>query len=86
MEDEIKSAKKGLTSKIKGQVRKTEAYTDFNKHLKKWAIFTELLIELKDPSMIVDDDRHWQAVRDILKKQFQILPDSYLSELWQLNI
>ena len=36
--------------------------------------------------MIVDDDRHWQAVRDILKKEFKILPDSYLSELWQLNI
>jgi len=36
MEDEIKHFKKGLTSKIKGQVRKTLAYSDFNKHLKKW--------------------------------------------------
>jgi len=36
--------------------------------------------------MIVDDDRHWQGVREILKKEFKILPDSYLSELWNLNI
>jgi hypothetical protein len=32
---------------------------DFVKHLKKWTVFIELLMELIHDSMTVDDDRHW---------------------------
>jgi len=30
--------------------------------IKKWATFMPLLNELKDPSMIVEDGRHWAKV------------------------
>lgn len=71
---------------IKGQVRKTDAYLDFFKHLKKWAVFTELIIELADENMTVDDDRHWKAIRKLLKKEFTVTEMSQLSMLWDMNI
>lgn len=86
MEDAIKNSKKSLTSAIKGQVRKTDAYLDFFKYLKSWTTFTELIIELADENMTVDDDRHWEAVRKLLKKDFTIQDSSSLSMLWEMNI
>jgi dynein heavy chain len=86
MEDAIKQSKKTLTSNIKGQVRKTDAYLDFFKHLKKWTTFVELIAELIDENMIVDDDRHWQAVRDLLKKNFKVTDNTQLRVLWEMNI
>lgn len=78
MEDYIKNAKKTLTSKIKGQTRKTDAYQDFTKHLKTWTTFNELIMELIHESMIVDDDRHWLKIREILNSEIVMLPDSEL--------
>jgi len=86
MEDYIKNAKKTLTSKIKGQTRKTDAYQDFTKHLKTWTTFNELIMELIHESMIVDDDRHWLKVREILNSEIVMLPDSELDQLWALQI
>jgi len=75
-----------LTSNIKGQVRKTDAYLDFFKYLKKWTTFVELIQELVDENMIVDDDRHWEAVRKLLKKQFKVTENTNLSMLWKMDI
>jgi hypothetical protein len=86
MEDEIKTSKKQLTANIKGQVRKTDAYMDFFKHLKNWTTFVELIIELADENMTVDDDRHWEAVRKLLKKDFTVTDTSNLRMLWDMNI
>jgi hypothetical protein len=86
MEDAIKQAKKTLTSNIKGQVRKTDAYLDFFKYLKSWTTFIELIIELADENMTVDDDRHWGAVRKLLKKDFTVSDSSQLNMLWDMNI
>ena len=86
MEDTIKKAKKALTSNIKGQVRKTDAYLDYFKYLKTWTTFTELIIELSDENMTVDDDRHWQAVRKLLNKDFTITSNSKLKMLWDMDI
>jgi dynein heavy chain len=58
MEDDVKSLRKGLTD-IKGIDRKSNTYQGVNEEIKKWSTFLPLLTELKDGSMIVDDDRHW---------------------------
>jgi len=43
-------------------------------------------MELIHPSMIVDDDRHWKKVRELLNNDIKMLPDSVLHELWKLNM
>jgi hypothetical protein len=67
-------------------VRKTDAYLDFFKHLKNWTTFVELLTELADENMTVEDDRHWSAVKDLLKKDFTVTDASSLKMLWDLDI
>jgi len=67
-------------------VRKTDAYLDYFKYLKTWTTFTELIIELSDENMTVDDDRHWQAVRKLLNKDFTITSNSKLKMLWDMDI
>lgn len=59
---------------------------DFVKHLKKWSVFIELLMELVHDSMTVDDDRHWTKIRKLLNADITMHPDSELHELWKLNI
>jgi long-subunit acyl-CoA synthetase (AMP-forming) len=87
MEDNVKQAKKALTARIKGQIRKYNAYGDFTKHLKKWTVFVELIMELTHESMTVDDDRHWSEVRKIVNKSdFKVTSSTDLAELWGLNI
>jgi len=71
MEDEVKGLRKVL-SDIKGIDRKSNTYLGLNDEIKKWATFLPLLTELKDPSMIVDDDRHWAKVRKETNSDFKV--------------
>jgi dynein heavy chain len=66
MDEEVKKLRKGLTD-IKGVDRKSNVYQGLNDEIKKWGVFIPLIAELKDGSMIVDDDRHWRKVRDLVK-------------------
>ena len=65
MEDEVKSLRKQLLD-IKGVDRKSNTFLGINEDIKKWATFMPLLNELKDPSMIVEDGRHWKKVKTLV--------------------
>lgn len=40
--------------------------------MKKWNTFLPLMTELKDASMTVKDDRHWNKMKGLLKKEFSV--------------
>ena len=65
MEDEIKKLKKGLLDQ-KSVDRRISAFLGINEEFKKWSTFLPLLGELKDPSMDVDDGRHWRKLKEIV--------------------
>jgi dynein heavy chain len=65
MEEEVKSLRKQLLD-IKGLDRKSNTFLGINDDIKKWATFMPLLNELNDPSMIVEDGRHWNKVRTLV--------------------
>jgi len=64
MDDEVKKLRKELTD-IKGLDRKSNTFIGINEEIKKWATFLPLLADMKDPSMIVEDDRHWNKIRKL---------------------
>jgi dynein heavy chain len=65
MDDEVKSLRKTLLE-IKGVDRKSNTFLGISEDIKKWATFMPLLNELKDPSMLVEDGRHWAKVRKVV--------------------
>jgi len=66
MEDEIKKLKKILLDQ-KAIDRRANAFVGINEEIKRWGTFLPLLGELKDPSMEVEDGRHWKKLKDIVK-------------------
>ena len=66
MEDEIKKLKKALLDQ-KAIDRRANAFVGINDDIKRWGTFLPLLGELKDPSMEVEDGRHWKKLKDIVK-------------------
>jgi len=66
MEDEIKKLKKTLLDQ-KSIDRRANAFVGINEDIKRWGTFLPLLGELKDPSMEVEDGRHWKKLKDIVK-------------------
>jgi len=66
MEDEIKKLKKALLDQ-KAIDRRANAFVGINEDIKRWGTFLPLLGELKDPSMEVEDGRHWKKLKDIVK-------------------
>jgi len=66
MEDEIKKLKKSLLDQ-KAIDRRANAFVGINEDIKRWGTFLPLLGELKDPSMEVEDGRHWKKLKDIVK-------------------
>jgi dynein heavy chain len=65
MDDEVKKLRKELVD-IKGLDRRSNTFIGINDDIKKWATFLPLLTELKDPSMEVEDGRHWNKVRTLV--------------------
>lgn len=66
MDDEVKDLRKKLLD-IKGVDRKSNTFIGINEDIKKWATFMPLLSELNDPSMEVEDGRHWAKVKNVVK-------------------
>ena len=66
MEDEIKRLRKGLTD-LRGFDKRSNVYVGISEDLKRWATFLPLLGELKDPSMDVEDGRHWKKIMNLVK-------------------
>lgn len=85
MEDEVKSLRKALLD-IKGVDRKSNTFLGINEDIKKWATFMPLLNELKDPSMIVEDGRHWNKVKSLVKTQFEIDGSLTIQTIWDLKL
>lgn len=85
MDDEVKKLRKELTD-IKGIDRKSNTFQGLNDEIKKWSTFLPLLTELKDSSMIVEDDRHWAKVRKITGNDFKVDEKLSLDFLWDLNL
>lgn len=85
MEDEVKALRKSLLE-IKGVDRKSNTFLGINEDIKKWATFMPLLNELKDPSMIVEDGRHWNKVKNLVNTQFAIDESLYIQKIWDLKL
>lgn len=85
MEDEVKSLRKQLLD-IKGVDRKSNTFLGINEDIKKWATFMPLLNELKDPSMIVEDGRHWNKVKNLVQTQFEIDDKLSIQTIWDLKL
>ena len=85
IEDEVKSLRKALLD-IKGVDRKSNTFLGINEDIKKWATFMPLLNELKDPSMIVEDGRHWNKVKSLVKTQFEIDGSLTIQTIWDLKL
>lgn len=67
MEDEAKRNLKIL--KDMKVDKRANAYNGLLDEIKKWLIFLPLIAELADPAM---RDRHWNAIRKKVKKDFTI--------------
>jgi hypothetical protein len=65
VEDEVKRLRKQLLD-IRGLDRKTNVFAGIQEIMKKWNVFLPLMSELKDPSMITPDNRHWDKIRVLL--------------------
>lgn len=61
-EDEVKKVRNGLQA-IKVSDRKSNVFMGITELIKKWSIFVPLILDLKDRSMSVEDDRHWDKIR-----------------------
>lgn len=85
IEDEVKKLRKELIE-LRGIDRKCNAYLQIQKEIKDWAIFLPLLAELKDPAMESADGRHWQKVKDLVKKEFKIDETLELQTIWDLKL
>lgn len=67
MEEECKRFRKVLLD-IKGIDRKTKVFQGIQEEVKRWLVFLPLLGELKDPAMETNDNRHWDALREVIKE------------------
>jgi len=85
MEDEIKKLRKELGD-LKGLDRKTNAFIGIKDDLQRWTTFIPLLGELKDPSMDVEDNRHWKDVQTAVKKEFEVVDSTPLGVIWDLKL
>lgn len=65
MEDEVKKLLKTL--KDMKVDKRANAYTGILEEIKKWRIFLPLIAELADKAM---RDRHWDAIRSKVGKNF----------------
>jgi len=85
MEDEVKSLRKQLLE-IKGIDRKSNTFLGINEDIKKWATFMPLLNELKDPSMIVEDGRHWKKVKTLVQQEFEVDDSLFIQKIWDMKL
>jgi dynein heavy chain len=81
MEDEVKKLMKTLKD-LKVDKR-ANAFSGILEEIKKYLIFLPLIAELRDPAM---RDRHWNAIRDKVKKNFTVDDKLLLEDVYNLNL
>jgi len=81
MEDEVKKLMKIL--KDMKVDKRANAYLGILDEIKKWIVLLPLLSELRDPAM---RDRHWDAIRKKVKKNFTVDSKLLLQDIYDLNL
>lgn len=81
MEDEVKKLMKTL--KDMKVDKRANAYLGILEEIKKWLIFLPLIAELRDQAM---RERHWGAVRKIVKVNFVVDSKLILQDVYNLNL
>jgi dynein heavy chain len=71
---------------MKGIDKKSNVFIGINKDIRNWLVFLPLISEMKNDAMIVDDDRHWDAIKEHLKQDFTVEDDMKLNMFWDMNI
>lgn len=85
--EEIKSTmSKPLKAMKKIDKKANNTYAEFAKKLQQWETFMGLISELRKPSMTVEDDRHWNEVRNVLNDDFSVEDSPRLEVFWNLEI
>lgn len=63
--------------------RKCGAYVGLLDEIKKWLVFLPLISELRDPGM---RDRHWDAIKKKVGKDFTVDDKLTLADVFNLNL
>lgn len=63
--------------------RKCNAYVGIMEEIKKWLVFLPLIAELRNEAM---RDRHWDALRAEVQKDFQVDDKLTLRDVFNLNL
>ena len=82
MEEEVKkqqAALKGMTKVDK----KSSAYIGLLDETKKWQVFLQMVTPLRSPDM---RPRHWDAVKALVKADFEIDDSLILKTIYDLNL
>lgn len=81
MEDEVKNKFKAL--KEMRCDKKCNTYIGIQEDIKKWLVFLPLISDLRDPSM---RDRHWNALKAKVQKDFTVNEELLLRDVYNLNL
>ena len=81
MEDEVKNKFKSL--KEMRCDKKSNTYIGIQEEIKKWLVFLPLISDLRDPSM---RDRHWDALKVKVQKDFTVDEELLLRDVYNLNL
>lgn len=81
MEEEVKTNFKIL--KEMRVDKKCNAYQGIQEEIKRWLVFLPLISELRDEAM---RERHWQAIKDKVQKDFEVNETLLLKDVYNLNL
>jgi dynein heavy chain len=81
MEEDVKKLQK-TTKEIKVD-RKCNAYVGLMNNIKSWLTFLPLIAELRDDAM---RERHWDALKKEIKKDFNVDDKLTLKDVYNLNL
>jgi dynein heavy chain len=81
MEEDVKKLQK--TSKDIKVDKKCNAYFGLMQNIKSWLVFLPLIAELRDDAM---RERHWQALKNEIKKDFEVDAKLTLKDVFNLNL
>lgn len=85
IEDEVKKLRNGLMP-IKISDRKCSSFMGISSDIKNWSIFIPMVSDLKDPSMEVEDQRHWKKVKSLVNQEFTLDDKLELKRIWNLKL
>ena len=83
--DDMEEVVKKLQKQLKEMKvdKRCNTYTGILEEIKRWIVFLPLVGQLRDQSM---RDRHWDAIRDKVKTDFQINDQLLLKNIWDLQL